>query len=93
MNAAVPSLPVASHGLYLDKKEQLVSIIISPKMQSEGHRLRQDIVSRFGSTILNGHIFGVSHRKMQTKVGSSSHAPPTGHSGYKHAQRKRGGGV
>ena len=31
MNAAVPSLPVASHGLYLDKKEQLVSIIISPK--------------------------------------------------------------
>jgi hypothetical protein len=67
VNAAVPSLTDSIHSLNPDKSE-LVSIIVSPKMQSEGHVLRQRIVSLFGSSILQGHIFGVTHRPLPIKV-------------------------
>jgi hypothetical protein len=67
VNAAVPSLATSLHSLRSDKNE-LVSMFVSPKMQSEGHRLRQRIVSLFGSNILHGHIFGVNHRPLPIKV-------------------------
>ena len=67
VNVAVPSLADSLHSLNSDKTE-LVSMIISPKMQSEGHRLRQRIVSLFGGTFLHGHLFGVNHRPLDIKV-------------------------
>lgn len=50
------------------KKEALVSIIVSPKRDLEGHKLRHDVVNKFGSVIDRNNTFGKEYNWLEEKI-------------------------
>lgn len=67
VNAAVPSVPFAAALLYpKPPTHSLLSVIVSRKLMTAGHRLRQEALSKFPEKL--GDVYGIDHKPLGEKV-------------------------